>query len=150
MCKKIMIMVVLSLLVVFGSSAIAVEPIHYWSMEEGIGKISRSADGETTENTGSESGHDGTIYGLAWAPGLNGTGSCLDHERKSWGEAVDIPTFSGDITGSFTVEAWIKAESWPESWQGAIFSNLYDNGTNRTGFELRAGARNDQGGMGPD
>ncbi len=146
MCRKL---IVLCLVVVFCSSAGATV-IHQWSMEEG--------SGGTTANTGTMgAGHDGTIYGLSWTGGLNGTTAALDHERDNWGEAVDIPTIQGDITGSFTVEAWIKAESWAESWQGPIFSNMgwVDTGTpddglgQNYGFQLRAGARNDQAGWDP-
>ena len=124
-------------------------PIHHWAMEEGVGQIGTSADGQTTADSGTPGGNPGTIYGLTWAAGLNGTGACLDQERDNWGEAVDIPTLHGEITGSFTVEAYIKAESWNESWQNSIFSNLNDDGSNRTGFQLRAGARNDQEGWDP-
>jgi len=150
MCKKL---VVLSLVVVFASSAIAVPPgytpIHHWALEEGIGQNGQSANGGTAyDSIGTK---HGTIYGLTWVePGLNSTGSVLDQERDNWGEAVDIPTLHGEITGSFAVEAYIKAESWPESWQGSIFSNLNDDGVNCTGFQLRAGARNDQAGWDPN
>ncbi|MDD5326455.1 MAG: LamG domain-containing protein [Phycisphaerae bacterium] len=82
----------------------AVEPstISYWKFDEGAGTLAGD----------SVNGNDGTIYGAAWTSGKVGS-ALYFHGGGQWASSSDsvrVPySASLDITGPFTVEAWIKA-----------------------------------------
>ena len=80
-----------------------------WTFDEGKGTISHDSSGR---------GNHGTVMGGAkWAEGR--IGGALEFDGQD--DFVSIPNESRfDITGSITVAAWIRVESFTKAWQSIV------------------------------
>ncbi|MHC4285297.1 MAG: LamG-like jellyroll fold domain-containing protein, partial [Planctomycetota bacterium] len=83
--------------------------IGHWTFDEGKGMIARDSSGRNNH---------GTIMGSAkWAKGR--IGRALDFDGTD--DFVSIPNEGNfDITGSITVTAWIRVNSFTRSWQAIV------------------------------
>lgn len=80
-----------------------------WTFDEGMGSIARDVSGR---------GNHGTVMGDAkWTEGR--IGGALEFDGTD--DFVSIPNESSfDITGSVTVSAWIRVESFTKTWQAIV------------------------------
>jgi outer membrane protein assembly factor BamB len=83
--------------------------IGHWTFDEGKGMIARDSSGRNNH---------GTIMGSAkWTKGR--IGGALDFDGTD--DFVSIPNEGNfDITGSITVTAWIRVNSFTRSWQAIV------------------------------
>ncbi len=81
----------------------------HWTFDDGRGSIARDTSGR---------GNHGAIKGGAkWTEGV--IGGALEFDGRD--DFVAIPNESAfDITGSVTVSAWIRVESFTRSWQAIV------------------------------
>ena len=83
--------------------------VGHWTFDEGEGSIARDASGRDNHGT--------VMGGAKWNKGI--IGSALEFDGRD--DFVSIPNESQfDITGSITVSAWIKVESFTKSWQAIV------------------------------
>ena len=80
-----------------------------WTFDEGKGSLARDVSGR---------GNHGTVMGGAkWTDGI--IGGALQFDGTD--DFVSIPNESNfDITGSITVSAWIRVESFTKPWQAIV------------------------------
>ena len=112
----------------------------HWAFDDGKGAIARDASGR---------GNHGAIKGGAkWAKGV--LGGALEFDGRD--DFVSIPNESAfDITGSITVSAWIRVESFSKSWQAIVTKGdrawrLHRaGGTSSAGFACTDLSRNETG-----
>jgi hypothetical protein len=83
--------------------------VGHWTFDEGEGAIARDVSGRDNH---------GTVMGDAkWNKGI--IGGALEFDGTD--DFVSIPNESQfDITGSITVSAWIRVESFTKSWQAIV------------------------------
>ena len=80
-----------------------------WTFDEGEGTIARDSSGGAN--------HGRVMGGAKWTEGR--IGGALEFDGMD--DFVSIPNESSfDITGSITVSAWIKVESFSKSWQAIV------------------------------
>ncbi len=83
--------------------------VGHWTFDDGKGSIARDVSGR---------GNHGTVMGGAkWTQGI--IGGALEFDGMD--DFVSIPNESKfDITGSVTVSAWIRVQSFTKSWQAIV------------------------------
>jgi len=97
------------------SSETFLEPVAYWSLDEGVGNI-------TADGTGN--GHEGFIYGSSWTEGFKEKSLSFDgvDDFVNFGNSNDF-----DMTHSFTISLWAKGNMDRNEWQEFIYKGPYDN-----------------------
>lgn len=83
--------------------------VGHWTFDDGEGTMARDVSG---------GGNHGTVMGGAkWSKGI--IGGALEFDGMD--DFVSIPNETAfDITGSITVSAWIRVESFTKSWQAIV------------------------------
>ncbi len=83
--------------------------VGHWTFDDGMGERALDVSGR---------GHHGTVLGGArWVEGQMGGALAFDGRD----DYVSIPHESAfDITGSITVSAWIRVESFTKAWQSIV------------------------------
>jgi hypothetical protein len=97
--KKIMTLVLITILSLAFSSAASAELVGFWRFNEGQGTIAYDS---------SNFGNDGTIYGASWTSGRVGGALSFDGQND-YVDVGDVPTL--DISSAITLEAWIMTDS---------------------------------------
>ena len=83
--------------------------VGHWTFDEGKGSIARDVSGRDNHGT--------VMGGAKWNMGI--IGGALEFDGTD--DFVSIPNESQfDITGSITVSAWIRVESFTKSWQAIV------------------------------
>jgi Tfp pilus assembly protein FimT len=99
--------------------------VGYWHFDEGTGTVTADVSGNA--NAGS------LVGGPTWQAEQNcRAGKCLNFAGSQY---VNVGTSSSLTSQSITLEAWVRASSFPSGWNG-IISNMTSWGT---GFGLQIG-----------
>lgn len=95
---------------------VVVQPVLWWKFDEGIKTRDYERRNITVEAVSkTECNIDGNL--TLWKPGVSGSALAFDGYYSATGIAPDA---APDITGSYTIEAWVALGAYPWEWAPVI------------------------------